>query len=494
MHQYLKYVFRADTVSRHTLKRARYFLFSGLFGMLCLVVAQEFIFNPSTVSAQQASAITPPTGSSSVFGGQGYMWLSQFANPGVLGALYLTPSFPWTGLYPIYPTGYIPIVQEEGVKVGSLTLHPFMGMAELYTDNVLRTQRKESDFITTVAPGIQAQLPFGSRHLFVADYRTNIQFFHRNPSNNVQDQTASGLMRFNLASGLKLDFQGEHKLGHDPRGSAMDLQSLELNKWTATSFTGRAEYQGGVIGTALNLQTTRWDYLNNGQGIIRNRTSNYAGVTFSGRMLPNTNALLDFSVRQEDYDENKNLDSTTYTISGGARWEASGNTTGEFLVGYQFLKFTRAGMEQPGPVLNLFRRDQDSFANLYVMGRLYWNPLSGLTLTLQPYRTIQQTVVAGTSFFTATGMNLAATYPLGTRLTFTANLGYENDRFSTPAGVSAGTPVRSDNLMNAAVGLNYRAVQWLGIGLQYVFEDRQSTVNTFTYQANTTMVSVQAFF
>lgn len=93
---------------------------------------------------------------------------------------------------------------------------------------------------------------------------------------------------------------------------------------------------GGVIGTALNVQTMHWDYLNNGQALIRNRTSNYAGVTFSGRMLPNTDALLDFSVRQEDYDQNKNLDSATYTISGGAKWEASGNTSGEFLVGYQF--------------------------------------------------------------------------------------------------------------------------------------------------------------
>lgn len=485
---------RVDIVSRFDSNSFRRWLFGCLVLVLCLIWAEGTLFNPAIVSGQQTGAIAPPTGSGSVFGGQGYMWLSQFANPGVLGALYLTPTFPWTGLYPIYPSGYIPISGEEGIQAGPLILHPFMGMAEMYTDNVFRTGTKQSDFITTVAPGIQAQLPFGSRHLFVADYRTNIQFFHRNPSNNVQDQTASGLMRFNLASGLKLDFQGEHKLGHDPRGSALDLQSVELNKWTATSFTGRAEYQGGVIGTALNVQTMHWDYLNNGQALIRNRTSNYAGVTFSGRMLPNTDALLDFSVRQEDYDQNKNLDSATYTISGGAKWEASGNTSGEFLVGYQFLKFTRMDTEQPGPVLSRFRRDQDSFSNLYVMGRLHWNPVVGLTLTLQPYRTIQQTVVAGTSFFTATGINLSASYPLGMRMTLTANLGYENDRFSTPAGVTAGVPVRSDNLKNAAIGLNYRAVRWFGVGLQYVFEDRNSKIDNFSYQANTIMMSMQAYF
>lgn len=150
--------------------------------------------------------------------------------------------------------------------------------------------------------------------------------------------------------------------------------------------------------------------------------------------------------------------------------------------------------EQPGPVLSRFRRDQDSFSNLYVMGRLHWNPVVGLTLTLQPYRTIQQTVVAGTSFFTATGINLSASYPLGMRMTLTANLGYENDRFSTPAGVTAGVPVRSDNLKNAAIGLNYRAVRWFGVGLQYVFEDRNSKIDNFSYQANTIMMSMQAYF
>ncbi len=73
-----------------------------------------------------------------------------------------------------------PIIQEEGILAGPVRLHPFMGVAEMYTDNVFRTNSKRSDFFTTLAPGIQAQLPIG-RHIFVADYRTNLQFYHRTP-------------------------------------------------------------------------------------------------------------------------------------------------------------------------------------------------------------------------------------------------------------------------------------------------------------------------
>ncbi|HNP30394.1 MAG TPA: hypothetical protein PKK23_15205, partial [Nitrospirales bacterium] len=45
----------------------------------------------------------------------------------------------------------------DGLKVGPVQLHPFFGVAEVFTDNVFRrkTDRK-SDFLTTLAPGLQA--------------------------------------------------------------------------------------------------------------------------------------------------------------------------------------------------------------------------------------------------------------------------------------------------------------------------------------------------
>jgi hypothetical protein len=58
----------------------------------------------------------------------------------------------------------------------------------------------------------------------------------------------------------------------------------------------------------------------------------------------------------------------------------------------------------------------------------------------------------------------------------------------------ASTPARTDKIKNIGVGLSYRAVKWVGVSLQYVFEDRNSSVQLFNYQSNTAMVSMQAFF
>lgn len=455
---------------------------------LLLLGLLDWAVNPDLSRAQQTQVTSLPT-----LGSTGFMWMTPFTNPALVGALRMIPVFPYTGYYPLYPGLFSSELPGDGPRIGPLKTHLFLGIAEMYTDNVLRTTHKRSDFFTTFSPGIQAQLPFGSRHSFLVDYRTNLQVYQRTPSNNVADQTASGHLTFDLASGIKLDLQGEHKTGHDPRGTAFDTQAIDINKWKTNGVSGRLEYQGAQIGTELTVQSVWWQYLNNNQGSIRNRVSQYAGVKFIGHMLPNTSPVLAFGVTNDSYDFNKNLDRVTYTISAGARWDITGNMSGEFLAGYQFLQFTRAQVEQPPPVLSRFRRNSDSATSPFVAGYLYWTPIPRLQITLQPYRSIQPTVVFGTTFFTGTGVNLSAVRNITDRLDLRANIGFEQDKFSTPAGGVSVTPPRTDTLTNFVIGVNYRTVELFGVGLQYVYERRTSTVDLFEYQANTLMISLTGY-
>jgi hypothetical protein len=366
----------------------------------------------------------------------------------------------------------------------------------MYTDNVLRTaSNRTSDFIHTFAPGIQARLPFAGFHEFLVDYRTNLQYYERNPSNDVQDQTASGRLKLNFPGGLNVNLQGEHKVGHDPRGSAVDnaVNKLELNKWTADGFLGQVEFVGVQASVRLDAQSFRWSYTNNDQGVISDRIMNYLGTTFTTALTPKTSVVANLSATQQIYEQNKNLDSTIYAVSGGARWDVTEITSGEILVGYQSMKFDKANVNQPGPVLSLFRREKDSFSNLFVAGNLYWRPTSYLTMSVQPYRAFQQTVVAGTLFFVATGMNFSATHDLTTSTALNLNLGIEQDKFTGSQGVGVNA-ARTDVLKNVAFGVRYRALRWLGASLQYAFEDRSSTDGQFVYNANTFTLALQSAF
>ncbi len=427
------------------------------------------------------------------------MFLSQFANPALLGSLYLTPQWPMTGYYPIFPGNMAQPIPGDGVVVGPLQVHPHMGVAQMYTDNVFRTNsNKTSDFLTTLAPGIQARLPFGGFHSFLIDYRTNLQYYSRTSSNDVQDQTASGALKFNFPGGLNIDLQGEHKLGHDPRGSAVDdvnTQRLGVNKWTADGFTGQAEYFGSRSSVGLYLQTLRWTYLNNNQGPIRDRLTNMADLMFSRNITDKMSLRATVGALQSIYDQNKNLDNVIYTFSGGGTWNVSEVTSGEILVGYQHVQFTRAQVDQPPP-LNQFFRDKNTYSNFYVMGKVNWQATPLLRITLQLFRTIQQTAAIGSLFYTATGANLTARHELTDRTTVHINLGYEHDKFQgfSSGGTANGSDDRSENLKNVAIGVNYQAVKWAGLGAQYIFEDRHSTQAQFTYQANTVMLFAQTLF
>lgn len=451
-----------------------------------------------TWAQQSVGPSAPPQSQTLLFGGAGWGYLSQFANPALLGALYLTPEWPLTGYYPLYPGGLSQVIPGDGVLVGPLRLHPHMGVAQMYTDNVFRTNgNRIGDFVTTLAPGIQAQLPFAGFHSFLIDYRTNLQYYSRTSSNDVQDQTASGRFKFDFPGGLKIDLQGEHKLGHDPRGSALDsviTQALGVNTWTADSFSGLVEYDGARSGVRVEVGTTRWNFLNNSQGSLRDGLSNYSRLTFFGDVTGKTSVMANVGVNQQIYDQNKNVDSVMYQTNGGVTWNVSELTSGQILVGYQYLQFTRAQVDQPGPLLSQFTRTKDSFSNFFVMGNLDWKPTALLTISLQPYRTIQQTVVFGNLFYVATGANLTARHKLTDSTTLNVNLGVEQDKFESSGIQTTGGTSRTDLLKNAAIGVNYRAVKWVGIGFQYVYEDRSSTQTPFTYQASTFMLSAQTLF
>ena len=78
--------------------------------------------------------------------------------------------------------------------------------------------------------------------------------------------------------------------------------------------------------------------------------------------------------------------------------------------------------------------------------------------------------------------------------TLTLNVGLEQDAFTSASGDTSSSKNRTDLLKNVAVGIKYRAVKWLGLGIQYIYEDRGSTLGAFQYQANTVMISAQTLF
>ncbi len=428
-----------------------------------------------------------------------HVWAQAFSDTGI---------FSFTGSHnPLRRPIFREFLPGEGLKVGRVQLHPFLGVAEIFTDNAFRTNtQRQFDVLTTVAPGIQANLPFGGRHSFLLDYRAAQFLYGKFTQNNVFAQHGVGQVRFNFPGGLRIRFQGGHIEGFDPRGSDLDIQDNDITKWRATNFLGQAILSSSRGRIRLRTRYTRLHFKNNGQDSRRDRRNARIDLTGFLNMTQTTSALLGVSISNNDFDENKQLDSFSYGVFTGIELAPTRQLSGEVRVGYTILNFKRAPIEQgpqiPDPLnpgefiddpsdegtqlrsagLTLGGKQQKRFI---LRGNIIWRPTTQRSINLRLFRTIRQAAVFDTSTFVQTGVSLRGNQQFTNRLGLIGDFLYINSNFEGS---------RRDHRFRWSVGLAYRTVQWLGFRLMYSFAKRASTESQFEFYSNTISVSAQALF
>jgi hypothetical protein len=383
---------------------------------------------------------------------------------------------------PLRQTIFREVLPGDGLKVGRVEVRPFFGTAEVFTDNVFRTKtNKEHDFLTAIAPGVQANLPFGGGHSFLLDYRAAQLLYARFTENNVFAQHGLGHLKLDFPVGLKFDFQGGRIDGFDPRGSEVDIQERDITKWRIHSFLSQAEIIGRKGSIQLRSLYADLHYKNNGQAPIRDRKRVSGILTVFLRATSTISGLLGTQIANITYDDNKQLNNFSYGVFTGFSLAPSRLLSGYFRIGYTILNFDRAPVQQP-PGSNLSSGANGSKA-LTMFGDLRWAPTSRFTLEIQPFRFFNQSAVFDTSTFVQTGVSIRADHKPSDRLGVRGRVYYANDKFEEG---------RRDNRINTSIGLGYRTVQWLGFRLDYIFGKRFSNENRFENYNNTIMVSVQA--
>lgn len=369
----------------------------------------------------------------------------------------------------------------DGLKVGRVQIHPFLGTAEVFTDNVFRTDSKRrSDFLTVIAPGIQAYVPFGGQHSFLLDYRAAQLLFKKFTENNVFTQHGVGNLELKFPGGLNIDLQGGRIDGFDPRGSEVDIQDEDITKWRIHSFLSQARLSGQRGSLRLRSSYADLNYKNNGQASRRDRENVRADFTVFLNATSTISALLGAIVSNNDYDENKQLDSFSYGVFTGFELAPSRLLSGEIRIGYTILNFDRAPVVQtPGSDLSTGGKQQK---RLTMRGDFEWRPTSRSSLRLRPFRLIRQSAVFNTSTFVQTGVQILARHTLTDRVAVRGESFYVNSDFEEG---------RRDNRLRLRTGLEYRTVKWLGFRLDYIFGKRFSNENRFEFYSNSVMVSVQ---
>ncbi|GJL61095.1 MAG: hypothetical protein NPIRA03_39520 [Nitrospirales bacterium] len=407
-----------------------------------------------------------------------------------MGLFYFTgshrPILNRGGLFREYMTGN---GLGDGIKAGPVQLHPFLGVSEVYTDNVFRRDTNtKSDFLTAIAPGIQAFMPFGGgKHSVLLDYRAAQFLYAKFTENNALAQDALGHVSLNYPGGLAIDLQGGHLEGFDPRGSEVDTQQTDITKWNVNHFIGQVEFSGQKAGIRLRTNFDDVNYTNNGQAAPRDRKRVGANLSVSVALTHSTRALLGVRIVNNDYNTNNQQDSFGYGAYTGFSLAPTRQLTGEFNIGYQVLNFDHAPVDEDSARgqallargLSLGSEQRTFF---YMRGNLDWNPTSRLSFRLRPFSRINQSAVQGTSTYKRIGVDLYGKQSFTNRLAIRGNFYYANDNFDTN---------RTDDRFRFRIGPEYRTVKWLGFRLDYIFEKRSSNIANFEFNSNTFMLSIQ---
>jgi len=393
------------------------------------------------------------------------------------------------------------LLREGNIKLlGALVLHPHLGIAEGFTDNVFRLNQpfgsRERDSITTYAPGVQAQLPFLGRHMLVINYMANIERHSRFHQDNIEDQDRTAHLLLNFPGGLTVKGLAQWKDGHDPRGSALATAGpgSEPNKWFTSTYGGEAQFARQAF-VRLRVASTRWEFIGVNAGSrdgsdvgdinTRNRLENYSALALGGRVAPQTFLFVEGSAARAIYEINKPLDSATYAAVVGGRWDVTDKTKGELKGGWLEKTYDRASSRGSG-----------NFNGLTVDGNILWQPQEQTRVALLLSRRTNETPQAETRFFISTIAYANLVHAFTRKWRATAVLGYTHDRYSDPAfsSLDGKTVTRDDSYVTAGVGLWYQLQPWLGMRVTYTYNERLSNLDSVQYNANSAMISAQAQF
>lgn len=202
--------------------------------------------------------------------------------------------------------------------------------------------------------------------------------------------------------------------------------------------------------------------------------ANSAGLEYrySGVYLPNRNLtpamLIDNHYRVQ-------------TFGAVLGWKFTGKTRIDARVGYSSLENRRY--------------TQRDFSGPTGRVSLEWAATAKTRLNLSGWRDLQPSQTLDASYMVAQGVSLSPAWDITAKLSLMGRVSYEKLDFEGDPGLAAGAfGPRRDTLWTARVGLNYRLLRKLELGLAYQAERRTSTRRLADFDDNSVFASARLEF
>jgi hypothetical protein len=376
-------------------------------------------------------------------------------------------------------------------------IHGFLSLAEQWTDNLFYApDDTQSDFVTSVSPGIRLSVPgtkkellslsgsttapggmaFGRRGMesgrglqAYLSYTPKFEFYADNSDENTVTHLAKGLLAWRMRSGLTLEVIDQYTVGYQDYDKGVSASRDEY----ASNLAGfNVLYP---VGSRLNL---RFDYqqyhitYDAADDDDRDRADQSLSVYVMYKVLSKSSVFVQYRTIDIQYDKDAGAidDSVEQQWFAGFRWDITAKSSGSVKIGGGEKAFDDKALGTENEIV------YEAVIDHYLTAKT--------SASLRAYRRQEETTIETTDYTLTQFVGLGLTQQMTYRIQASINLDYTSDEYQGGFVVAGDRRQRDDHRYSATFGLGYAPRRWLSLGLEYSYDKRDSNFDEFDYTAN----------
>jgi hypothetical protein len=373
-----------------------------------------------------------------------------------------------------FPVWGQPRAGEGNIKAGPLEVHPSIGITQTWTDNVYRSydgKAKESDWITTISPGLELILPL-RRHSVKAGYFADIYRHKDRDENNYTRHLFTAGLNLDFPGGLAVTLKNDYidsevtRKWREQPGLAGSADPYRAKPYASNDFLARARYgfsDRWAVAAWYNLYAYGYDNEFDRTGDF---DRHLGGGSIFYRIAPKTEVLVEYSRSTVDYSKSPSSDNKNDTAYVGLQFDPTAKLSGHLKLGWTQRKYDTPQFA-----------NETRFDTFSTRVDLTYGLSPFDTIRLRGSRTIEEDIDTNAAY-TRDDYSLGYSHILSMneKIRLNASIGFGRERHEGPSTDTDGLlKNRSDDILYTTLSADYVMQRWLMWTLSYSYYDRDST-------------------
>ncbi len=363
------------------------------------------------------------------------------------------------------------LAQAAGnIHIGTLEINPFATIEQIYDDNIfLEPDNQENeDWITSTVLGIGLKLPLSPAReddfILKAKYSADIISYGDETDQNRLDHTLSAKTDFNFANDLFLKISDDLRRTGVPPNT--ELTALEERLQNSIKLIGG--YKGEEIRFDVGYRNIRDDYDNLNS---LDKYTHIITVTAYYQLFPKTSIFGEYDYGTIEYDvTTTNSDSDYNQGRLGLKGELMSKLTGVVKVGFKSTDYDQAS--------------KDDFEGFTTLANLTYELQERSALDIYGERGSVESTYRTNSYYINNKIGLKLDHQIWEKLFLLSGGFYQLNQYPDQTTEGSLTAKRKDNIYDISIGLRYEMKEWMFIGAEYEYKQRDSKFSTFDYEDN----------